>query len=277
MISSSSEHSILNKEVFKITSSAQHPFSDAIIVEEPLEISIISGNGKARKKDKLAITMRTPGEDSNLAIGFLFTEAIIGRIQDVEKVTQVAENVIEISLHPQASFSLDQVNRHFYTSSSCGVCGKASLDLVKQHIVFSLQPNHPKIQFDQLSRIYHSIQDSQPLFQQTGGNHAVALLDSTGGTLYCAEDVGRHNAMDKVIGLALKEWAFPLANHIIVVSGRASFELVQKALMAGISILVAVGAPSSLAIELADAHGMTLIGFLKKDQANVYTGIERLD
>ena len=255
---------------------------DAIAVEEPLEIQLVSGSGKDRKRSSLAITMRTPGADWELSMGFLFTEGIIpnrAAIIDWQYPNRLGKsamnNVIEIHLDPALDIDLQRLERHFYTSSSCGVCGKTSIDMVTQHINFLLSSSSPKLNPDLFYSMPDQLRSKQAHFSQTGGIHGAGLFNHQGKCLLCFEDVGRHNAMDKLIGAALLQEELPLAEKIVLVSGRASFELVQKALMAGIPVMAAVGAPSSLAIELAKAHGMTLIGFLKAGSFNVYTGKQR--
>lgn len=255
---------------------------DAIAVEEPLEIQLISGVGKNRKRTALAITMRTPGADKELSLGFLYTEGLIphrASVIDWQRPRRFGktetDNIIEIHLDPALDIDLHSLERHFYTSSSCGVCGKASIDMVRQHIPFLLNDQRPLLAPESFYPMLQQLIRQQAHFSKTGGLHGVGLFDTKGNCTLCFEDVGRHNAMDKLIGAALLRDALPLEEQIVLVSGRASFELVQKALMAGIPVMAAVGAPSSLAIELADTHGMTLIGFLKEDSFNVYTGKQR--
>lgn len=256
---------------------------DQVCTEEPLEINLLLGQGRARRRHNLAVTMRTPGQDEDLALGFLFTEGVIHGMGDVIAVKKKeavrsagqAGNVVEVHLQPGLQVDLDRLSRHFYTSSSCGVCGKGSIELVQQHISYLLRPGYPRVDRDILFGLPGQLRSRQAIFSATGGIHAAALFRPDGQLLAVREDVGRHNALDKLLGHALYRETLPLQEHLVLVSGRASFELVQKCLMAGVPILAAVGPPSSLAIELADAYGMTLIGFLKKGQANVYCGAER--
>jgi FdhD protein len=255
---------------------------DHLSIEAPLEIQIVCGSGQQRHKRSLAVTMRTPGQDEALALGFLYTEGIVAHSEEViarnrpQRLGKAQiENVLEVHLDPKLDIDLNQLNRHFYTNSSCGVCGKASIDMVSQHITHLLPRAQPALHPQLIYQMPRQMLEQQSNFHRTGGLHGVGLFDATGRCLFCYEDVGRHNAMDKLIGAAMDRNLLPLRNHIVMVSGRASFELVQKALMAGIPVLAAVGAPSSLAVELADTHGMTLIGFVKKDSFNVYSGGKR--
>jgi FdhD protein len=256
---------------------------DQVTVEAPLEINITAGSGPLRKKEHLSITMRTPGQDLWLALGFLYTEGLLQQKKDILKTEQPIyrkgidqDQTVHIHLAPHVFIDSDKLHRHFYTTSSCGVCGKASLDLVRQQISYVLSPQQPQIQLEKLGQWPDQMRKVQSVFAQTGSIHAAGLFDANGNLLYCCEDVGRHNALDKLIGAALEAEELPWQDKIVFLSGRISFELVQKALMAGVPILVAVGAPSSLAVELADAHGMTLIGFLKKDSCNIYCGAQRI-
>jgi len=269
----------------KLQENQQVVVEDLVCIEEPLEINLISGKGAARRRHNLAVTMRTPGQDEYLATGFLFTEGIIDRMEEIIELEAIKDrrqaqktlsNTIEIQLHPDKDVDHERLSRHFYTSSSCGVCGKGSIELVQQHISYLLPAQQPKIDCKVLSELPALLRKDQALFGATGGIHAAALFDPTGQLLDVQEDVGRHNAMDKLIGKALTLQQIPLQQHMVLVSGRTSFEIVQKCLMAGVAVLASVGAPSSLAVELADAHGMTLIGFLKEKACNIYCGAERI-
>ena len=250
---------------------------DSLAIEEPLEIRIGYGTAANRQRKAIAVTMRTPGQDFELALGFLFTEGVIFSKNDVKSIRFVAENVVLVDLNENVVFDLEKLNRNFYTTSSCGVCGKASLDAISTTTRFLLQKGFPKVSKDILSGLPEKLLAVQQAFIKTGGVHASMLHNTEGVALKIYEDVGRHNALDKLIGWAFQQDILPLKNHILLVSGRASFELIQKASMAGIPIVAAVGAPSSLAVELAEENGMTLIGFLKKDTFNVYTGFERVE
>lgn len=257
---------------------------DQLVVEEPLEIQLAHGPLSQRQRLNLAITMRTPGQDFDLVYGFLLTEGLIQTRKDVLQMrypgvqlsTEAQENSILVELRPDLVFDEERLQRHFYTSSSCGICGKASLEMVQQHSAFVLPTHQPLVSTDLLLNLPELLLSSQSLFRHTGGIHATGLFTVNGALLYLREDVGRHNALDKVIGAALQKQELPLSETILLVSGRAGFELVQKAVMAGIPMMAAVGAPSSLAVELAEAYNLTLVGFLRDGGFNIYTGEERI-
>jgi len=271
--------------VLKVSESQATSFNDSLAVESPLEIQLVWTEKGKRIRRSISVTMRTPTLDFQLALGFLFAEGIISVYSDVLQIqygddaqtNDLQGNVVIVTLQPKVKVAIGKLDRHFYTTSSCGVCGKASIELVQSHTCYYLTPNSPKITTKLLHELPKKLRQQQTLFENTGGIHAAALFDQQGNLMYLCEDVGRHNALDKLIGKAIQENKLPLKNCIVLVSGRASFELIQKALMAGIPILAAVGAPSSLAVELADTYGMTLIGFLRNQQFNVYTGAERID
>lgn len=258
---------------------------DHLVVEEPLEIQLAHGPLAQRQRLNLAITMRTPGQDFDLVYGFLFTEGLIQSRKDVLQMRylgvqlspEAQENSILVELRPDLVFDEKRLQRHFYTSSSCGICGKASLEMVQQHSAFVLPTQLPLVSADLLLSLPELLLSSQSLFQDTGGIHATGLFATNGDLLYLREDVGRHNALDKVIGAALQKQELPLSDAILLASGRAGFELVQKTVMAGIPVMAAVGAPSSLAVELAEAYNLTLIGFLRNGGFNIYTGKERIN
>lgn len=260
------------------------PELDIIAREEPLEIRLVYGPKEQRQSFALSVTMRTPGHDFDLVRGFLCTEGILARPEDLLTLryggSQLAEasqeNVVIAELSGQADFQPDQVQRHFYTSSSCGVCGKASLDMVRLHSRYSILPNRPLMSPNILQVLPAALRTEQFLFAQTGGIHAAALFNEAGELLLHREDVGRHNAMDKLLGAAWKADLLPLRDQVCLLSGRASFELCQKAYMGGLAFLAAIGAPSSLAIEFAEEYGMTLIGFLREEGFNIYAGPERI-
>jgi FdhD protein len=233
---------------------------DAVALEEPLEIRV---DGAA-----LAVTMRTPGNDEELAVGFLYGEGLIDGPREAGLTDDLANNTIEVV----GPLTRDPGVRRFYTTSSCGVCGKGALEEVAVlSAPVSAEPTIPRTLAAQLpDRL------EQPGFRRTGGLHATGLFDADGELLYTREDVGRHNAMDKVIGRALMDGRLPLSGRVLCVSGRLSFELVQKAAVAGAPILIGVGAPSSLAIELADDRGLTLCGFARRGTVNVYTHPQRI-
>ncbi|WP_212998607.1 formate dehydrogenase accessory sulfurtransferase FdhD [Winogradskya consettensis] len=248
---------------------------DDLAAEEPLEIRL--------RKEPLAVTMRTPGQDIDLAMGFLLTEGIIRTADDVLTAqlcagtdTPNTYNVVDIVLGADVPPPATDVSRNFYTTSSCGVCGKASIDAVRTRSQFDVRTDKTVVAARTLSEIPDKLRAAQRTFERTGGLHAAGLFTADGELLVLREDVGRHNAVDKVIGWALREGRLPLTGHVLLVSGRASFELTQKAWMAGIPVLAAVSAPSTLAAELADEAGMTLVGFLRGPSMNVYSGSERI-
>ncbi len=233
----------------------------------------------------LTITMRTPGDDFDLAVGFLVSEGVVRSAGDVITARYCAGatddgtntyNIVDVELDPAVPLPDLSLERNFYTTSSCGLCGKASLDAVRTTVAWSVADDPLEVSAALLAEIPDRLRAAQQVFERTGGLHAAGLFSAEGELLCIREDVGRHNAVDKVIGHALREGLLPLRGTILMVSGRASFELVQKAVMAGVPMLAAVSAPSSLAAELADDHGLTLVGFLRGASMNVYTGAERL-
>jgi FdhD protein len=234
--------------------------SDEVAVEEPLEIRVDGA--------PLAVTMRTPGHDEELALGFLYGEGLIDAPREVGPAADLAANTVDVV----GPVLRDPGERRFYTTSSCGVCGKGALEEVAVHS--APLPAGPAVGRTRLASLPEGL--SQPAFERTGGLHATGLFSTEGEVLLSREDVGRHNAMDKVVGRALLEGWLPLHGRILCVSGRLGFELVQKAAVAGAPILVGVGAPSSLAIELATDRGMTLCGFAREGAVNVYAGAERV-
>ncbi len=255
--------------------------TDVLAVEEPLEIRLgFDDKGKFTHK-AISITMRTPDHDFELAAGFLFTEGIL---QSADQITEIKhcgkigkegfENTVRVDLQKDVKVDFKRLERHFYTSSSCGVCGKSSIEALQTGV--KKVESNLKIKADLIHNLPEILRNSQTIFNETGGLHASALFDENGILEIVREDVGRHNALDKVIGAKFLANQTPLSDKILLVSGRTSFELVQKALMAGIPILAAVGSPSSLAVELAVRFGMTLIGFVRDNRFNVYCGEERL-
>lgn len=260
---------------------------DALAIEEPLEIRLaFPGRELAKKPEEksISITMRTPGDDVALALGFLVSEGIIHTAADVDDARHcgppvredATSNIVKVTLGAGARFDGARLERHFYTSSSCGVCGKTSLEAVRSALHAPLVAGAPRITPQTVHGLPRTLREAQLTFERTGGLHAAGLFDATGRLLLLREDVGRHNAVDKVIGEQLRAGALPLRDRLLLVSGRASFELVQKAVMAGVAILAAVGAPSSLAVELAREEHLTLLGFVRDGRFNVYTGEERL-
>ncbi|MFD3678876.1 formate dehydrogenase accessory sulfurtransferase FdhD [Streptomyces sp. NPDC058613] len=252
---------------------------DTLVAEEPLEIRL---NGKP-----LAITMRTPGDDFALAVGFLVSEGVLGAATDVRAVTYcegAAEdgtntyNVVNVQLAPGVPVPDITLERNVYTTSSCGLCGKASLDAVRTASRFpgAAAADPVRLSAELLARFPDRLREAQKVFDRTGGLHAAGLFTAAGELLDVREDVGRHNAVDKIVGRALQAGRLPLTGAVLLVSGRASFELAQKAVMAGIPVLAAVSAPSSLAVDLALESGMTLVGFLRGPDMNIYAGEERI-
>src|SRR5690242_10087097 len=248
---------------------------DELAAEEPLEIRV--------RKRPLAVTMRTPGHDIDLAMGFLLSEGIIGSGSDVVTAqlcagtdTPNTYNVVDVVLGPDVPPPVTDPSRNFYTTSSCGVCGKASIDAVRTRSPFDVAADACTVPARVLTELPDRLRAAQRTFDRTGGLHAAGLFTAGGDLLVLREDVGRHNAVDKVIGWALREGRLPLAGHVLLVSGRASFELTQKAWMAGLPLLAAVSAPSTLAAELADEAGITLVGFLRGRSMNVYARAERV-
>ena len=269
------------------------PFPDTLATEAPLEIRlVVEPAGQAPQVHPLAVTMRTPGADGELALGFLYSEGVIETRADVVAVdhprpagqrigSQGGSGIVRLTLRPGLVPPLAGLERHFYTTSACGLCGKASLEALLIRRAPRL-PEGPRLAPDVLYRLPEALRHAQGLFQSTGGLHAAALFTASGELLAVREDVGRHNALDKLIGWALGEereerrGLLPLHEHIVMVSGRASYELVQKALLAEVPVLAAVSAPSSLAVATAREHGMTLVGFLREQRLNVYSGGKRL-
>ena len=257
---------------------------DVVAAEEPLEIRLSWAQPDGRRAQKsISITMRTPGSDEELAAGFLLTEGIIAGSAELEAIGPCGPpaangliNVVRVDLAPGVEVDLARLERHFYTSSSCGVCGKASLEAVAVQGRYDLRGNALQISADNLGALPERLRGMQSVFDRTGGLHASGLFDDAGQVRASREDVGRHNALDKLIGQALLKDELPLSDCGVVVSGRASFELMQKAMMAGIPILAAVGAPSSLAVEFAEEFGMTLVGFLTASRFNVYSRLDRI-
>lgn len=261
---------IVTVPIQRIEKSASQNAQDLVAVEEPLQIRI----SLAGEVTDLAVTMRTPGHDSELAAGFLLTEGIIRSSSDVEEIVHTGPGEITFRLKHDTipAFS----SRKFYVTSSCGICGKASVDALREAGCTAPPRQEPIIRMETLQSFPRQLIESQAVFERTGGLHGAGLFDSQGQLSLLREDVGRHNAVDKLVGGSLLGNRLPLHGHILMLSGRISFELVQKAVMAGIPFIAAVGAPSSLAIETALQFGLTLVGFLRNERANIYCGAERL-
>lgn len=255
---------------------------DEITVEEPLEIRVAHAGKAGPTVDRISVTMRTPGDDFELAAGFLHAEGLVEDLRTIAEIsycadgTEQAYNVLTVRLRPSARFDPALLDRNFYTTSSCGVCGKASLEAVEIRGCEPLPAGRLRVGPERLARIPERLRGAQPIFGRTGGIHAAALFASDGELDELREDVGRHNAVDKVLGHAFLEERLPLADRILAVSGRASFEIMQKALVAGVPVVVAVGAPSSLAVDVARRFQMTLAGFARDGGFNLYAGEERV-
>lgn len=271
-------------DISRVRGAAQEPQQDLVAVEEPLELQLNSPTAEGCAAKSISVTMRTPGDDAELALGFLFTEGIITHADDVRTVSAVGpaagdherRNTVRVELRPDVPVDLERLKRHFYTTSSCGVCGKTSLDAIRITGQASLRDRQTSFDRNVIVAMPDKLRTRQRIFSATGGLHAAAAFTPEGEIVALKEDVGRHNALDKVIGWLLKEKRIPGGGLGLLVSGRASFELMQKALVAGIPLLAAVGAPSSLAVQLAQEFDMTLIGFLREGNFNIYTGAQRV-
>jgi FdhD protein len=268
---------IARRAVLRVTPNGATRRPDSIAVEEPLELRV---DGRA-----LAVTMRTPGHDVELAHGFLLTEGVIGSSADIRDARYCDSrdaqgrntyNVLDIGLAPGVPAPDPGVERNFYTTSSCGVCGKASLDAVRLRSQHSPDADPVRVPVDVLAALPEQLRRRQQVFDRTGGLHAAGLFTADGDLLVVREDVGRHNAVDKVLGWALLQGRVPARGCVLAVSGRTSFELAQKAVMAGVPVLGAVSAPSSLAVELAEECGLTLAGFIRNGSMNIYTRSDRI-
>ncbi len=275
-----SRTSVIPITIIKVDENLSVKTADFLAAEEPLEIRLGYGPAQNRLQKSISVTMRTPGNDFELAVGFLFTEGIIeniGQVTSVKHCNGLHENVVRVELIDDLELDMSKLERNFYTTSSCGVCGKSSIDAVKT-VCRLPETISDELQFS--SEIIYWLPDllrkQQILFNNTGGLHGCALFDNSGNLLLAREDVGRHNALDKLIGATLQQGLFPLDQYLLLLSGRASFELIQKAYMAGIKIVTAVGAPSSLAVQMAVDAGITLIGFLRGKKFNIYAGEQRI-
>jgi FdhD protein len=284
--------------VWVVEAGQVHPRTDQLATEEPMEIRLRAASAapdggalpvfrrrnQAAGERTVAITMRTPGDDFELAAGFLYGEGVIRSREEIRGISHCADpdldddkrfNIVTVELRADALPDLQALERHFYTTSACGVCGKTSLESLRirgRPVV----PPGPQVDAEVLRRLPGKLQAGQGIFAATGGLHAAALFDADGTLLAVREDVGRHNAVDKLVGWALMDGRLPLSRHVVMVSGRSSFEILQKCLMAGVPIVCAVSAPSSLAVALAREFGLTLVGFLRGDRFNVYAGFERI-
>jgi FdhD protein len=287
---------MLQTTVEKVTGHTSHPVEESLAIEEPLEIQIAYGPSSSRQTRSISVTMRTPGNDFDLAAGFLMTEGVI---QDANDIMQIAyagdsldqaaqsphamdalklgskQNTVRVDLAADVAVSVGTLQRNFYTTSSCGICGKASL-LALRTVCPPRAANNFKMDAQLLYSLPNRLRASQGVFDRTGGLHGAGLFDCAGNLLALREDVGRHNAVDKLIGSEFLADHTPLRDRLLLLSGRASFELLQKALMAGIPMVVAVGAPSSLALQVADEFDITLVGFLRENHFNIYHGREHI-
>ena len=270
--------------ITKLKGLIKEEVQDHVSVEEPLEMSL-----KFKKDDKwnienISITMRTPGNDEDLVSGFLYNERIIENINEIEKVEKKGETVgdynlqnkIEATINNTKNLDIGKIKKNFITNSSCGVCGKTSLDSIEVLKTNKIDLSFPKINYNIILKSPELLQNNQSEFSKTGGIHASALIGGKGEVIAIREDVGRHNALDKLIGHALKNKIIKPENQFIACSGRLNFELVQKALMSNIGLMAGVGAPTSLAIDLAKRFNMTLVGFVKQDSFNIYSNKERI-
>jgi FdhD protein len=266
--------------IVAVADGERHTRTDYLATEEPLEIRLDAGGATAT----VAVTMRTPGADFELAAGFLYGEGVVGGREDVGRLSYCTDpevdaeqqyNIVNVGLVGGAMPDLHTLERHFMTSSACGICGKASLDALELRGCPVVPPG-PVVDPAVLPRLPDALREGQGLFESTGGLHAAGLFTIGGELVALREDVGRHNAVDKLIGWALLDGRLPLSDHLLMVSGRSSYEILQKALAAGIPVVCAVSAPSSLAVDLARRFGMTLVGFLRGQRFNVYAGEERL-
>jgi len=269
----------LNKiEIIKVIAGIKNTENDLLAIEEPLEIKIATSIDNLKIQKSISVTMRTPANDAELALGFLYTEGLISNANQVLKVEEnylFQENVVLITLQKEVELDLKNTERNFYTTSSCGVCGKSSIDAVISKL-YRANISTITTKSSVLIGLADTLRNSQEVFNKTGGLHASAIFDNDGKLLYMREDVGRHNALDKVIGYAFQNNLLPLSNCILLLSGRISFELVQKAAVAGIAIIAAIGAPSSLAVQLGTEQNLTLIGFLRGNNYNIYCGSQRI-
>lgn len=273
------EKSVETVSIVKMNTTEAADAKDLLAVEEPMEIRLDYMQQGNRVQKNISVTMRTPGNDEELTTGFLYTEGVIRSAADIASISRPkanSENIIVVSLADGVQPTVGNLDRNFYTTSSCGVCGKASIESVRLACPVPDVFDNLRIPPSLIYQLPDLLRKQQNIFENTGGLHGCALFDSEGNLLFSREDVGRHNALDKLVGVALNKGLVPLNNHILLLSGRASFELVQKSVMAGIKIVAAVGAPSSLAAEMATEWGMTLIGFLRGERFNIYSGAERI-
>ena len=292
----STDDSMSQTTVAKVTGQILHQVKDSLAIEEPLEIQLTYGPSNARQTRSISVTMRTPGNDFDLAAGFLMTEGVIRDANDIEQITYAGysfnegtqspqamdvlklgskQNTVRVDLASEVAVNVGSLQRNFYATSSCGICGKASL-LALRTVCPPRAMNNFRIDAQMLYRLPERLRAFQGVFDRTGGLHGAGLFDSAGTLLALREDVGRHNAVDKLIGSEFLSDRTPLRDRLLLLSGRASFELLQKALMGGLPMVAAVGAPSSLAVQVAKEFDITLVGFLREDHFNIYHGCERI-
>jgi len=270
-------------KIHKISDVTRTLEEDLVVVEEPLEIRLGYGIEAQREQVSLSVTMRTPGDDEHLSLGFLYGEGIISSSSQIASVNYCnntveedgGENIMRVEILPEIEFKPENFTRNFYTTSSCGVCGKASIEHIRKNCSV-IKNDGLFVSSAIISKLPETLESVQSVFKHTGGLHACGVFNIKGELLLHKEDVGRHNALDKLIGSLLISNKIPLSNNVLLLSGRISFELVQKAVRAGIPIIAAVGAPSSLSLSLAKEYGVTLIGFVKNSGFNIYCGIERI-
>ena len=270
--------------VRKIDKNSANSVDDLVAIEEPLEIRLGYSTPEGRTASSISITMRTPGSDAELAVGFLYSESIVQNSGDITKAEHIGpvapdtgyHNIVRVDLASNVEVDLGRLQRHFYTTSSCGVCGKSSLDALRITGAEPLADGPARFSKNALIAMPDALRARQPTFERTGGLHAAAAFDSQGEIIVVHEDVGRHNAVDKVVGTLLARDMLPASGLGLMVSGRASFELMQKTLVAGFPLLAAVSAPSSLAVQLATEFNVSLVGFLRGDTFNIYSGEERI-
>jgi FdhD protein len=288
---------MLQTSVERVTGRISQPVLDHLAIEEPLEIQLTFGPSNSRQTKSISVTMRTPGSDFDLAAGFLMTEGVIHDANDIEQIAYAGhlfneaeqspqamealkpgsqQNIVRVDLATDVEVSLANLQRNFYTTSSCGICGKASL-LALRTVCPPRTTNNFRMDAQLLYDLPVRLRESQGVFDRTGGLHAAGLFDSTGNLLALREDVGRHNAVDKLIGSEFRADRTPLRDRLLLLSGRASFELLQKALMGGLPMVAAVGAPSSLAVQVAREFDISLVGFLREGHFNIYHGSDRID
>jgi FdhD protein len=288
---------MMQTDVQRITGQTSQMLTDSVAIEEPLEIQLAYGPLDSRQTRSISVTMRTPGDDFDLAAGFLMTEGVIRDVNDIEQIAYSGDsfsedtpipqtmealklgsrqNIVRVDLATDVEVNLGSLQRNFYTTSSCGICGKASL-LALRTVCPPRAANSFRMDVQLLYSLPDRMRASQGVFDRTGGLHGAGLFDAAGKLLALREDVGRHNAVDKLIGAEFLADRTPLRDRLLLLSGRASFELLQKALMAGFPMVVAVGAPSSLAVKVAQEFNITLVGFLREDHFNIYHGSENID